>query len=187
MSSDLQRPVGVWRAVGEVKLRDLLWPEGLLAVAIGGGGTVLAIGSTTPTARGSEVGDVLVLAGALLAVVFTALAIVVSLPSSSYLRMLAKTPGGGMRHFLDPFLVAIGTQISLVLLSVAYGLLASAVSSVIEHLAFGAISVLFVFGVLDIAALGRQLVRHGIFRAADAVLDEADGQTEVTRLSERRP
>jgi hypothetical protein len=170
-NDDLTRPVGVWRALGEFKLKDAMWPEGLFALVIGGGGSALVIGVTKLAERVGVIGDVLVLAGAFLAVVFTALAIVVSLPSTSYLRMLGETPEGGMRRFLDPFLVAVGTQLAVVFLAVAYRLVAGDVASWVEHVGFGLVGFLFVFGLLDIAALARQLVRHGILRAADAALE----------------
>lgn len=184
---DLDRPVGVWRAVGDFRLKDMLWPEGVLALLIGGGGAALILGAASLSSRTDIMGDVLALAGAFLAVVFTALAIVVSLPSNSYLRMLGETPNGGMRRFLDPFLVAVGTQVALILLCIAYRLVATDVPSAVEHGAFGFIAFLFVFGLLDIAALARQLVRHGILRATDAMLDANGhggngGEAQVRRL-----
>lgn len=185
---DLTRPVGIWRALGDFKLKDALWPEGLLAVVLGAGGSALVIGATALTERVSAIGTVLALAGGFFGVVFAALAIVVSLPSTSYLKMLGQTPDGGMRRFLDPFLVAVGTQVSLVLLCVAYRLVATHVESWIEHAAFGLIGFLFVFGLFDIAALARQLVRHGVLRAADAALepDERGGDGgSVRRLPKR--
>lgn len=170
-NDDLSRPVGIWRALGDFKLKDALWPEGLLAVGVGAGGSALAIGATTLPERMSAVGTMLALGGGFFGVVFAALAIVVSLPSTSYLKMLGQTPDGGMRRFLDPFLVAVGTQVALVLLCVAYRIVGTHVESRIEHVTFGLISFLFVFGLFDIAALARQLVRHGVLRAADAALE----------------
>jgi hypothetical protein len=184
----LDRRIGIWHAVGEFKIKDAMWPEGLCALVIGVGGSALIIGATTPTGRSSAVGDVLILAGALLAVVFAALALVVSLPSPSYLRMLRDTPGGGMGRFLDPFLVAVGTQIAIILLAIAYQLAAASVVKWIEHAAFGLLGFLFIFGILDIAALARQLVRHGVLRAEDAALshDEQSESQPVRRLPDRR-
>lgn len=164
---DLNRPVGAWRAAGDLRLKSL-WPEGLLGLLLGGGGAVLAISNSSVAQRVDVASDLMALAGALIAVVFTALVLVVSIPSNSYLRMLADTPRGGIRPFLDPFLLAVGTQIVLVLLTVGYKLVAPTAASWLEHCAFGAATALFVFGLLDIASLARQLVRHGILRAADA-------------------
>lgn len=189
MSRDsVTEPVGIWRAIGEFKLKEAVWPEGVVALALGGGGAAIVIGLTKPGARADAMSDVLVLAGAFLAVIFTALAIVVSLPSNRYLRMLDETPDGGIRRFLDPFLVGVGTQLAIVLLAVAYRLVSADVAKWIEHVAFGLVGFLFVFGVLDIAALARQLVRHGLLRAAEAGLPEdepGDGGT-VRRLPERQ-
>jgi hypothetical protein len=109
----------------------------------------------------------LALSGAFLAVVFAALAIVVSLPSTSYMRMLEETPDEGMRKFLDPFLVAVGIQVSIILIAIGYRLVASELMWWIEHAAFYVIGALFTFGLLDLAGLARQLVRHGV-RAVDA-------------------
>jgi hypothetical protein len=175
--------VGVWRAFAECKLGEVVWPEGLLALLIGGGGAGAAVFATKLSARVASTGDLLFLSGALLAVVFTALAIMVSLPSTSYLRMLNETPEGGMRRFLDPFLVAVGIQLAVVLLGLGYRLLAPHVGTWPEGVAFGTLGFLFVFGLLDIAALARQLVRHGIYRAADAAMsyEEESGRPSAVR------
>jgi hypothetical protein len=183
---DLSRPVGAWRALGDLRLRAL-WPEGILGAVIGGGGAAFAIGHSVVTQRVDLMGDLTALAGALIAVVFTALVLVVSIPSDSYLRTLAETPGGGIRNFLDPFLLAVGTQIMLVLLTIGYKLAAADAALWLEHGAFVLAGALFVFGLLDIASLARQLVRHGILRAADVATagdDREDGS--VSHLSHRR-
>jgi hypothetical protein len=174
MSLQHDTKVGVWRALGEFKLREAIWPEGLLAIVIGVGGATAALHVTKLPERLSIAGDLLFLSGALLAVVFAALAIVVSLDSPSYLLMLHDTPEGGMRRFLDPFLVAVGTQIAVVFLGLGYRLLAASLGTWPERAMFAVLGFLFVFGLLDIAALARQLVRHGILRAADAALTGAE-------------
>jgi hypothetical protein len=93
-----------------------------------------------------------------------------------------------MRRFLDPFLVAVGTQIALILLALAYRSGAAPVVDVVEHIAFYAIGTLFVFGLLDLAGLARQLVRHGVLRAAEAAMDgqEADAVGRVRQFPDRR-
>jgi hypothetical protein len=187
----LRRPVGVWRAVialGDYPLKQALWPEAILALVIGGGGSALVVRATTTSERIGAANDVLVLAAALLGVVFAALAIVVSLPSTGYLRMLGETEDGGMRKFLDPFLVAVGTQIVLLLLAFAYTLVAEAVPWWGEHATFYVMATILVFGLLDVAGLARQLVRHGVLRAADAALSEQEQQrtADVHHLPERR-
>jgi hypothetical protein len=185
----LDRPVGVWRAVrslGDYKLSEALWPEVTLSVVIGGAGSVFVVRGTDVAARVDAMSEVIALAAAFLAVTFTALAIVVSLPSTSYLKTLGETEGGGMRKFLDPFLVAVGTQVALVLFAVGYRFVADVVPPPLEKGAFYLMGFLFVFGLLDIAGLARQLVRHGVLRAVDAAVTEAE-QGQKTAAVRRLP
>lgn len=182
--------VGVWRAVGRLgsyTVREFLWPEGLLGVVIGVGGSLLIVKGTSAANRVDAVSDVLALSGALLAVVFTALALVVSIPSVSYIRKMAETPGGGMIRFLDPFLVAVGTQVSILLGGFAYKLGVGHVPWQLEHVAFYTLSFLVVFGLLDVVALARSLVRHGLNRGIEALRDgQGDAGADVRRLDDRR-
>jgi hypothetical protein len=114
-------------------------------------------------------------------------ALVVSIPSERYFRLLAETPNGGTIRFLDPFLIAVGTQAPLILAAFGYKLGATQVSRPVEHAVFYVVGFLFVFGLLDVVALARSLVRHGVNRgveAANAGLDEA--ATTVQHLDQRR-
>jgi hypothetical protein len=178
--------VGVWRAIGglfNLPAKNLLWPEGVPALVIGGGGAVLALRASHLPARVSAMSDLLFLSGAVLAVVFAALALVVSIPSSAYLRELSETRRG-IQGFLDPFLVAVGIQVLLILLALGYKLAATGLPRVAEHIAFYAVGCIFVYGLLDVAALARSLIRHGIYRAALArqADDDDDGGADVHRL-----
>ena len=163
--SQIRNPrVGAWRALGDFRLRDMFWPEGLFALVIGAGGSTWALSITTVDDRTAVMGSVLTLAAALLTVVFAALAIVISIPSQSYIRLMQETPNGGVIRFLNPFLLEVGVQISLVLLAIAFQLAAGDLPETVENVAFTAIGVVFVFGLLDMAALARQLVRHAFLR-----------------------
>lgn len=182
--------VGIWRAVlglGNARVKHLLWPEGLPGLLLGGGGAFLVVRATSLSTRVVATGNLVVLAGALLAISFTALAIVVSLPSSHYLRAMARGKRG-IQAFLDPFLVAVGTQLGLILLALGYQLFAAHVARPIEHVAFYALGFLLVFGLLDIGALARSLVRHGILRswAAADELDDEQPVGDVHHLRGRR-
>lgn len=191
MSKPQAPRVGVWRAFGSLghyRLVDAVWPEAVFGIAIGVGGAVLAIQDTDAAIRVDVAAEALTLAGVLLAVTFAALAFVVAIPSGEYLRLLGGAKDGGMQNFLDPFLVAVGAQIALILMAIAYRLFAKSVPSSVEHVAFTGLGFLLIFTVLDIAALARQLVLHGILRAREAIVEaaEIEEQGSVKRLPERR-
>jgi hypothetical protein len=182
--------VGVWRSLarlGNYPSKNLLWPEGLPALAVGVGGAILVISNSELSDRTDLMGTIVGLAAALLAVVFTALAIMVALPAGSYLRALQRDDPGsdGMAGFLSPFLIAVGTQIAILFLALGYGLVSSHLSDTAEHLAFCLLGFLVAYGLLDVVALARSLVRHGILRARDAI-QEADREAQVHTLPERR-
>jgi small-conductance mechanosensitive channel len=179
--------VGVWRALGslgDLSIKELLWPEGLPALVVGGGGAALALRTCGLSTRIGAVEDLLALAGPLLAVVFAALALVVSIPSSNYMRALSES-GRGIKAFLDPFLLTAGTQALIILLAFGYLLVAASVSRTVEHIAFYVIGAVFVYGLLDIIALARSLVRHGIYRTTlariEAEGDDASGRVRPLR------
>jgi hypothetical protein len=178
--------VGVWRAIlglANLPLKRLLWPEGLPAVVVGGGGAALALRACGLSTRVGAMSDLLGLAAALLAVVFAALALVVSIPSASYMRALSENKRG-IQGFLDPFLVAVGTEVLLIVLALGYMLAAPGVPRTVEHIAFYVIGFVLVYGLLDIAALARSLIRHGIYRATLAQREDNgdDGGADVRPL-----
>jgi hypothetical protein len=190
VSSTSSHPkVGVWRAVLDLRVKHLLWPEGLPALLIGGGGAFLVVRATEAATRVAVMGDLVALAGALLAVSFAALAIVVSLPSSRYLRAMSEVRGG-IHSFLDPFLVAIGTQLAIILLALGYELFASHIPWEVEHGVFYVLGFVFVFGLLDVAALARSLVRHGVLRSMAAAVEDVEdeqGSGDVHPLRRTNP
>ncbi len=182
--------IGVWRASAgllDLRFKQILWPEGLPAVVVGGGGAVLIVRGSSVAERADAMSGILQLNITLLAIVFTALAIVVALPTGSYLRALQKDDptSDGMIRFLNPFLFAVGVQVLLILYVIAFGLVSAAVSPTVEHLAFYVLGFLLVYGLLDVAGLARSLVKHGVYRAIDAV-NEHDANSNVSPMPDRR-
>jgi hypothetical protein len=182
--------VGIWRSIGalaDYKVRRILWPEGIPALAIGAGGAFALVQATDVSSRMGFMPTVLQISAAFLAIVFTALAIMVALPSGRYLSALQKDDpdSDGMASFLAPFLIAVGVQIALLIIGTGYRLAADAVSAPVEHVSFCLLGFLFVYGLLDIAALARTLVKHGILRAQDAAR-EYEEQQNVRSLPQRR-
>lgn len=182
--------VGVWRSLGrlgEYRLKQLLWPEGLPALILGAGGAMIIVQVGSASDRIAAMGTVIQLAAALLAVVFTALAIMVALPAGGYLRALQQDDAGsdGMQRFLEPFLLTLGVLVAVVLLAFAYWLAAEAAPAWSEHGAFYLLGFLIVYGLLDVVALARSIVRHGVGRAQDAVR-EAERNEKITPIAERQ-
>jgi hypothetical protein len=179
--------LGAWRSaarLGDYRLREVLWPEGLPALVFGAGGAVFLVGATSVSQRVAQMDSVVQLGAALLAVVFTALAIMVALPSGRYLQALQRDDpeSDGMQRFLEPFLLTLGVQVAVVILALAYALAAPVVSAAVEHAAFYLLGFLVVYGLLDMVALARSVVRHGIGRAVEAVREaERDNVSDLER------
>ncbi|HEX5593638.1 MAG TPA: hypothetical protein VFX35_09865 [Solirubrobacterales bacterium] len=173
--------------MADYKVKKILWPEGVPALVIGAGGAFALAEVTELSSRVALMPTLLQVSAAFLAIVFTALAIMVALPSGRYLSALQKDDpeSDGMASFLSPFLVAVGTQIVLLIIGAGYILAADHVSAAVEHASFCLLGFLFVYGLLDIAALARALVKHGIMRAQDAAR-EYEEQQNVRSLPQRR-
>jgi small-conductance mechanosensitive channel len=179
--------VGIGRALvalGDYPAKQLLWPEGIPALVIGLGGSVGVVRATTVAARTGLMSTVIILDTTLLAIVFTALAIVVSLPAGRYLRAMQKddATSDGMLLFLQPFLLAVGTQMLIVIVAIGYDLVATTLGRIPEHVVFYMLGFVFVYGLFDVAALARSLVRHGVLRAVDAVHDSESPPENLRQL-----
>jgi hypothetical protein len=161
-----RRRVGFWAAVGRLRFKVLVSPEI-------GGGTVLGVAGSLYMIRKANLADradlvdsYTALVAALLGIVFAALALVVALFSNEYLDYLDEDGDGeGVIEFLSPFIFAIGLQVAVLLGSVAYGPAAPALPKTAEHWVFGAITTLFVVAALDLVALARNVIMHGVARA----------------------
>jgi hypothetical protein len=87
---------------------------------------------------------------------------------------------------LDPFMVAVGTQAAVLLVGFGYKLAAEHVPWQVEHGAFYLLTFLAVFGLFDVVALARSLVRHGVNRGVEVMGETRHDGAEVRRLDERR-
>lgn len=169
--SKLRREVGFLSAVGNLHLKDLLSPEFAGGAILGIGGSILYVQNSTAAARSALAGDFLQITPTLLGIVFAAMALVVALMSKDYMRELAGVTGG-LLGFLRPFVVAIGLQVTAVLLAVGYRAFYSVLPGSVEPWIFGAAVTLFVVSLLDVLALTRAVVMHGLARGRlEAVTD----------------
>jgi uncharacterized oligopeptide transporter (OPT) family protein len=73
----------------------------------------------------------------------------------------------------------------VIILALAYSLSADALPVWVEHVSFYVLGFLVVYGLLDVVALARSVVRHGIGRAVESVR-EAQGGESVTDIGHRR-
>jgi hypothetical protein len=156
----LRREVGFWSAVGHMRLRDLLSPE----IAIGVAGSIFMLHEAKLTDRLSLVGDYLPLVAALLGIVFAALALVVALFGDEYLKFLEEN-GPGVLSFMRPFMFSIGLMVAVLLGSVGYRATAHHLPASAESWVFGVLTTLFLVAALDVVALARSVMMHGLARA----------------------
>lgn len=176
---ELRRKYGFWGTLGSFEVRQFAAPEFVLGPLIGGGGAWFLVTKGTETQRVELAGDYLQLVGALLGVVFAGFALVIAFLSDSYLRLLRDT-SSGVVGFLRPFMFSTGLLVGTVVGTVAYRGAATLVPARLEHAAFIVLSALFVTAALDMVALARSVLMHGVARANSLPTDG------VKELDERR-
>lgn len=160
-----RREVGFWTAVRKTTIGQLLTFEIAGGALIGVAASWWLVTSTTRADRIRFVGDYLTLTPALLGVVFAALAMVVALMSEDYLRLLRESSGDGVVGFLRPFIFVIGLQVGALLSAVGFRAFAPLMPESAASWAFGVVTVLFVVSTLEVVALARSVVMHGMGRA----------------------
>jgi hypothetical protein len=160
----LRRRFGFWGALGRMRLADLKAPEIVFGFLIGVGLALFLNQVDTQAARVGVAGDYLVISGALLGIVFAGFALVIALLSDQYLRWLEQTDSGVL-GFLSPFMVSVGLQVGALLGAILYRALVAHVPREVREWAFGVVSVLFFVAVLDVVALARSVLMHGMARA----------------------
>ncbi|WP_133147265.1 hypothetical protein [Mycolicibacterium novocastrense] len=175
---ELRRRVGFLAAVGRLRLSQFATIELGGALVVGIAASIFLVTHTDVTARVGFAGDILSLTAALVGVVFAALALVVALLSESYLRLLnAEDAEQGLLAFLSPFMLVIGIQVTTVVGAVGYRAFANFLPKGLEPWLFGVLVTLFLMSALEIVALARSVVMHGLARAK---------LREITDLSEER-
>ncbi len=183
--SKLRREVGFWPLLARAPVGQLLFsPEAIGAFLLTLGG-YFAYRVTTVGDRVDAVGDFLVISGALLGIVFAALALVVSFFSDEYLRLLDEAPNGGVKVFLSPFMVAVGLQVGALFAAISYRIVATNLPGAWEQWTFLATCFLFAYATLDVVALGRSVLLHALNRARTTSIQTRD-RNGVHDLRNRR-
>jgi len=180
----LRREVGFWSAVGRMRFQALVSPEIGGGILIGVAGSVYMLRVAPLTDRVAMVGDFLPLVAALLGIVFAALALVVALLSDEYLKYL-DDDGPGVLTFLSPFMFAIGVQVAVLLGSVVYRAGAEHMSPGAESWFFGGLTTMFVIAALDVVALARSVMMHGLARARTQKITAIRSEREQRRSNGR--
>jgi MFS family permease len=161
---NLRRRFGFWGVLGRMRLADLKSPEIIVGVLLGVGLALLLNHLDSLSAIVGVAGDYLVISGALLGIVFAGFALVIGLLSDQYLRWLEQTESG-ILGFLSPFMISVGLQVGALVSAILYRALAAHVPREARDWAFGIVSVLFFVAVLDVVALARSVLMHGVARA----------------------
>jgi len=173
MMSSLRRQVGFFGSIGSTELGRLLWPEGVVALVVGGGGAACLVAFDTLHSRIGVVGDGLALVGLLLGIVFAAFSLLIAFFSDDYIRAL-NLAQGGIVVFMQPYITAIGLQIFAIFVGITYRASATKLPSGVEHVLFGLWLFLFVYVLVDILALARNMAFHGLLRARQVLHEELD-------------
>lgn len=154
---------GFWKALGNFRLRQLLWPEGISAIAIGAILVWLLFSEGTIGDRLEFCGVALAVGLGVLAVVFTAFAVFVSLASDEYLELLESTSGIGT--FIGPFVVGIAIELFVVLAAIIGKVAYASDVSILGDVCTAAAAFGLAYGLLDVSSLARQLAKHAFIRS----------------------
>lgn len=166
--SNPRKEVGFIGSFGKMKLIQFIWPEGVLATIVGGGGGTCLVLWGTIVERGNVINEGLTIAGVLLGIVFAAFSLLFALFSDDYLRLLTKMEGG-IATFTRPYILALGFQVMSIFFAIGYNAVVAHVSAVVSNGVFIFWSFLFSYSLVDVVALGRNVALHGIRRAQLAV------------------
>lgn len=172
---NIRRQVGFWTAVGRLRVSDVLSIEAVASLMLGVGLAWLLWRFEDVAKRSEIAGLYVAVVAALVAIVFAGLALVASLLSDSYLRLL-ETSDSGILGFFRPFLIAVGVQIATVVGALLYSALADALPAGVEPWLFGAVSVFFFASCLEIVVLTRSVLMHALLRTKFASAIESTKQ-----------
>jgi hypothetical protein len=170
-----RKKFGFWYIIVEYKKSHLAGKEGIVALVIGGGGGIEVLRLTSVIQRIAITGDFLTLISALVGVVLAGFALVVAFLSDSYTLQLQKNPKG-VRAFFAPFMINIGTDVGLIIGVVAYRAVAASLPHIVERTSFVVLAVIFIFAALNITALTRTVMAHGVTRAELMTMDQLEKQ-----------
>lgn len=150
-----RREMGFWPLLWRHRRAVLGGPEFVWALVVAMPGGFLAAIHLTQDARADAAALFLVVAAALLAVVFTAMAILVAVASNDLLVLVEDALDDGVSDLAYPFVIGTGLQVMSLLTTGGYLIVGPQLIAVAEEAWFGAALFLTVFALLDLVALAR--------------------------------
>lgn len=186
MTTPSRRSVGFFPAIWKTPVGKFVWPEGVFAIVVGLGGGAGILSLTKASARVAVVSSAYPVLGVLLGVVFAAFALVVAFLKDDYVKLLNEGVKGGVLEFARPFMIAVGFQITTILVSVAYQALAMAVPSGVEIAGFLIWAFLFAYVLADVVALTREITLHLLMRARQITLEGEGNERTITSIRDRQ-
>lgn len=183
--NQFRRAHGFWAAVGALKLREIFSAELISGTVIGAVISWFQIVNGSLESRTDVVANFLLVVPALLGIVFAGFALLVAFLSLDYMRFL-NSSGSGVKAFFRPFMIAIGFQVGLIVLSTLVLAIGAFIPSVLEQALFTVASLLFGCAVLEIIALARSVLMQSSVRARFEEVTNTPEAT-VTDLKKRTP
>lgn len=175
-----RREFGFWKAVAKTEAGQLFgggfwWSLGAATATSTGLGLV-----GTPDHRAELTADFLYVLAPLLGIVFAAFALVISLFSDNYLLAL-KANTKGVIAFLRPFILAIGIMVGSILAVLVYRSAAPYLLVQAEVALFGLASFGFIYSLLTVVALARNVLAHGVARGDEAEVRKLEREANEIR------
>jgi hypothetical protein len=165
-----------WRIVGERWSWRLFGYEGLAAAVIALAGGIPLTHLTKVGDRISTAGDFLTLISVVLGLMLAAFALIAAFMGDNYTLLLQRTGAQGVRGFFAVFMLNIGIDVGFVLAAVSYRSAASYLPHDVEKVFFVVLIFGFVYVILNIVAVTRTVMAHGVTRARLIELEEKERQ-----------
>jgi hypothetical protein len=169
-----RRAFSFWRIVRERWGWRLFGYEALFAVIIATAAGIPIVHLTKVADRIAIAGDFLTLVSAVLGLLLAAFALVVAFFSESYTMLLQSANPKGVRAFFSVFMINIGVDVGVVIATIGYRAAASYLPSLVEKIAFVVLAALFIYAVLNVVAVSRNVMAHGVTRAELIELEQME-------------
>jgi hypothetical protein len=163
-----------WRIVRDQWGWRLFHYEAIFACFIALGAGIPLAHLTNVSDRIAIAGDFLTLISAILGLLLAAFALVVAFFTESYTMLLQRYNPRGVRAFFSVFMINIGVDVGVVLLTIGYRAGANYLPSPVEKPAFVALAALFVYALLNVVAVTRNVMAHGVTRAELIELEQME-------------